>query len=140
MRTKSLAVVFLMLLSALSAFAQTGKPASKDGLVKVSGVSYRDVGNRKSKSAIVFIHGWTCSADFWRDSINAFPGKRVIAVDLPSGLDCDTGQPWGACVRANHTATMVSVKAGFARAAEYTGEVHLIDIGIPRRLLTAFDP
>jgi NAD(P)H-hydrate epimerase len=67
------------------------------------------------------------------------PGARVLAIDLPSGLDCDTGQPWGACVRATHTATMVSRKQGFARAAEYTGEVHVIDIGIPRRLLTAFE-
>jgi len=64
---------------------------------------------------------------------------RVLAIDLPSGLDCDTGRPWGACVRATHTATMVSLKQGFERAAEYTGEVHVIDIGIPRRLLTVFE-
>lgn len=65
--------------------------------------------------------------------------SRVLAVDLPSGLDCDTGQPWGVCVRAAHTATMVAPKRGFEAAAEFTGEVHLIDIGIPRRLLTALD-
>jgi NAD(P)H-hydrate epimerase len=63
-------------------------------------------------------------------------GRRVLAVDLPSGLDCDTGRPWGACVRATHTATMVAWKAGFAAAAEYTGTVHVVEIGIPRRLLT----
>lgn len=63
--------------------------------------------------------------------------SRVLAIDLPSGLDCDSGRPWGVCVRATHTATMVSHKQGFASAREYTGEVHVIDIGIPRRLLTA---
>jgi NAD(P)H-hydrate epimerase len=64
---------------------------------------------------------------------------RVLAIDLPSGLDCDTGQPWGACVRATQTATMVALKQGFVTAGEFTGEVHVIGIGIPRRLLTAFE-
>jgi pimeloyl-ACP methyl ester carboxylesterase len=36
----------------------------------------------KGKKAIVLIHGWTCNADFWRESFNAFPEFRVIAVDL----------------------------------------------------------
>ena len=62
---------------------------------------------------------------------------RVLAVDLPSGLDCDTGEPLGACVRAAHTATFVAQKRGFETpdAAAYTGEVHVIDIGVPRSLL-----
>jgi pimeloyl-ACP methyl ester carboxylesterase len=45
-------------------------------------VHYYDIG-KHNKKAIVFIHGWTCNADFWRDSLNAFPGYRVIAIDLP---------------------------------------------------------
>jgi NAD(P)H-hydrate epimerase len=63
--------------------------------------------------------------------------KKVFAVDLPSGMDCDTGQPLGACVEADHTATFVARKAGFdAPGAErLTGEVHVIDIGVPRQLL-----
>lgn len=70
--------------------------------------------------------------------IEAINGQsaRVLAVDLPSGLDCDTGQPWGVCVRATHTATMVAPKRGFASAGEYTGEVHVVGIGIPQQLLT----
>jgi len=71
-------------------------------------------------------------------AINRQPA-RILAVDVPSGLDCDTGQPWGACVRATHTATMVAAKQGFAAAARFVGEVHEIGIGIPRRLLTAFE-
>lgn len=62
--------------------------------------------------------------------------RKVLAVDLPSGMDCDTGQPLGACVRATHTATFVARKTGFdaAGAGQLTGVVHVIDIGIPRRL------
>ena len=64
-------------------------------------------------------------------------GRKVLAVDLPSGMDCDTGQPLRACVRADHTATFVARKVGFdAPGAErLTGEVHVIDIGVPKRLL-----
>lgn len=65
--------------------------------------------------------------------------RPVLAVDLPSGLDCDTGQPWGECVKATHTATMVAPKIGFAAAKGCTGTVHVIDIGIPRRLLTCLE-
>jgi NAD(P)H-hydrate epimerase len=62
---------------------------------------------------------------------------RVLAVDLPSGLDCDIGEPLGACVRASHTATFVAPKRGFENPSSvtYTGEVHVIDNGVPRSLL-----
>jgi NAD(P)H-hydrate epimerase len=62
---------------------------------------------------------------------------KVLAVDLPSGLDCDTGQPLGACVRADYTATFVARKIGFdlPGAADWTGEVDVIDIGVPQALL-----
>lgn len=70
------------------------------------------------------------------NSINA-SGKKVFAVDLPSGLDCNTGQPLGACVQATHTVTFVSRKVGFHQpdAARWTGEVHVVDIGVPQSLL-----
>ena len=69
-------------------------------------------------------------------AINA-AGCNVFAVDLPSGLDCDTGLPLGSCVRADHTATFVARKVGFDNpgAAKWTGQVHVIDIGVPRDLL-----
>ena len=62
---------------------------------------------------------------------------RVFAVDLPSGMDCDSGLPLGRCVRADVTATFVAQKAGFdaVGAAEFTGPVHLLGIGVPRVLL-----
>uniref|UniRef100_A0A7C2NXF9 NAD(P)H-hydrate epimerase n=1 Tax=Schlesneria paludicola TaxID=360056 RepID=A0A7C2NXF9_9PLAN len=69
-------------------------------------------------------------------AINA-AGKKVFAVDLPSGLDCDTGQPLGGCVRATLTGTFVARKIGFeAPGAEaWTGPVRVLDIGVPKALL-----
>ena len=67
-------------------------------------------------------------------------GKPILALDLPSGLDADKGIPQGAAVRATLTATFVAPKLGFQApgAAGYTGEVVVIDIGAPRRLLEPF--
>lgn len=64
-------------------------------------------------------------------------GKAVLAVDLPSGLDCDGGEPRGPTIRATHTATFVAHKRGFLNPASraWTGEIHTIDIGAPRRLV-----
>ena len=71
------------------------------------------------------------------EAINSSPAS-VFAVDIPSGLDSDTGRPLGATIRAHHTATIVAMKQGFATPAskEWTGEVHVIDIGLPRTLLS----
>jgi NAD(P)H-hydrate epimerase len=68
--------------------------------------------------------------------INDSPA-RVMAADIPSGLDGDTGQPLGPTVRAEHTATLLAWKTGLAQEAakEWVGQVHLVDIGLPRRLL-----
>ena len=68
--------------------------------------------------------------------INA-SGKPVVAIDLPSGLDCDTGQPAKTTIRAAHTCTFVAAKPGFFApgAKQFTGEVHVLDIGAPRKLI-----
>ena len=67
-------------------------------------------------------------------------GKPIFALDLPSGLDADAGTPLGVAVRARATATFVAAKVGFTGpgAALYTGEVAVIDIGLPRCLLEPF--
>jgi NAD(P)H-hydrate epimerase len=67
-------------------------------------------------------------------------GCPVLAVDIPSGLDCDTGEPLGPTVRATHTATFVAPKRGFLNPASraWTGEVHVIDIGAPRVLVEEY--
>ena len=78
------------------------------------------------------------------DAINATrdgaEGPRVLAVDLPSGLDADTGVPAGICVRADITATFVAEKAGFATpaSARFTGRVHVVGIGAPGCVLGRF--
>jgi NAD(P)H-hydrate epimerase len=65
------------------------------------------------------------------ESLNAC-SCPVVAVDIPSGLDCDTGLPLGAAIKASWTVTFVAVKKGFtfSRAAQYTGEVFVASIGI----------
>lgn len=62
---------------------------------------------------------------------------RIFAVDIPSGLDGDMGEPLGATIRAHHTATFVAPKQGYANpaAATWLGKVHVIDIGVPNHLL-----
>jgi NAD(P)H-hydrate epimerase len=61
----------------------------------------------------------------------------VGAVDVPSGLDCDTGAAEGGAVRADFTVTFVARKRGFdaAGASAYTGAVRVTDIGAPPELI-----
>jgi NAD(P)H-hydrate epimerase len=67
-------------------------------------------------------------------------GVPIFALDLPSGLGADTGRPLGEAIRAAATATFVAPKLGFAAegASAYTGEVVVVDIGVPRALLKPY--
>ncbi len=69
-------------------------------------------------------------------AINA-SNLSVFAVDLPSGLDCDTGEPTGACVKATCTGTFVARKVGFDNPASksWTGDVQVLEIGVPFQLI-----
>ncbi len=72
------------------------------------------------------------------DAINAGRGDaRVVAVDLPSGMDCNSGETPGICIRATHTVTFVAPKVGFDHAAakEFLGEMIVGDIGCPIELI-----
>jgi hydroxyethylthiazole kinase-like uncharacterized protein yjeF len=77
----------------------------------------------------------------WRESVEALNdlGRPVVAVDLPSGLDADTGEILGAAIRAVATVTFIAAKPGFTRASgpACCGQVHVAEIGIPRPLLKA---
>lgn len=57
-----------------------------------------------------------------------------LAVDIPSGLDADTGDILGVCIRADSTVTFVAAKPGFFQAAgpTFCGQVTVAEIGIPR--------
>lgn len=69
------------------------------------------------------------------DAMNS-SGIPILAVDLPSGLDCDTGVPAAHTIRAAHTCTFVAAKCGLlaASAAPYVGQIHVCDIGVPQHL------
>jgi hydroxyethylthiazole kinase-like uncharacterized protein yjeF len=66
------------------------------------------------------------------EQINA-SGVPVVALDIPTGLDCDTGAAAGPVVRAKLTVTFAARKKGFDApgAARYTGQVLVADIGVP---------
>lgn len=54
----------------------------------------------------------------------------TVAVDIPSGVDADTGHVAGEAVRADLTVTFGAVKPGLLLAPEYVGEIELVDIGV----------
>ncbi|AMV40843.1 NAD(P)H-hydrate epimerase [Planctomyces sp. SH-PL62] len=67
-------------------------------------------------------------------------GKPILALDVPSGLDADSGEPMGVAVRARATITFAARKIGFDApgASIYTGDVAVVDIGLPGKLLQRF--
>lgn len=71
------------------------------------------------------------------NSAHATSNVPIVAVDLPSGLDADTGVADDATVRASLTATLVAPKLGFAApgALEFTGRVEVVGIGVPTTLV-----
>ena len=68
--------------------------------------------------------------------------RPVFAVDIPSGLNSDTGQPCGASIRAHTTATFAFAKTGHLLfpGADYTGNLEIIDIGIPPYIAERIGP
>lgn len=75
--------------------------------------------------------------DRWIGWINTRNASAVIAIDVPSGLDCDTGKPGGIAVTADLTVTFVDRKIGFDQpaAAQHLGRVVVADIGVPAELV-----
>ncbi|MGH7911252.1 MAG: NAD(P)H-hydrate epimerase [Candidatus Dormibacteraceae bacterium] len=74
----------------------------------------------------------------WIELVNE-AGRRVVSVDVPSGLDADTGLAAGPTVRAALTATLGLAKRGLllADGPAHAGEVWVCDIGIPLAALSA---
>ncbi len=68
-----------------------------------------------------------------RAAIEAWPRGYTVAVDLPSGLNADTGEPCGCCIRADVTVTFQFAKQGLLMPAAkpYVGRLVIADIGIP---------
>lgn len=65
---------------------------------------------------------------------------RIMAVDIPSGLDATTGDPGDPCIVADTTVTLGLPKAGFLSpgARRYVGRLWLADISFPRRLYAKY--
>lgn len=63
-------------------------------------------------------------------------GRPVLAVDMPTGIQSDTGAIMGCAVRATRTAAAGILKPGhlFAPGADYAGRIDVVDIGLPDRL------
>ncbi len=74
------------------------------------------------------------------EAINA-AGQPVLAIDLPSGIDCNTGRPFGGAIRATRTATLAAPKLGFENVAiqAYTGPIEVVDIGLPLALVRSLE-
>ena len=133
-----------------------GEAAINWRIVKNSGIACQELGNAPEMAAVesaVSEAAWTVDGllgtgtrgeiqDPVRSVIQCLTksAERILSIDLPSGLDCETGKPLGPCINAQHTATFVARKKGFDApgACQYTGEVHVIDIGVPRTLLEQY--
>ena len=65
--------------------------------------------------------------------------KWIISVDVPSGLNADTGDIYNVCVQADVTATFTFAKQGFEnnQAMAYTGKIKVLDIGIPQKIINS---
>ena len=63
----------------------------------------------------------------------------ILAVDLPSGLDADTGNPLGTCIQADRTVTIGLPKRGLLvhPGAKLSGELDVVDIGFPHQVIEA---
>jgi NAD(P)H-hydrate epimerase len=63
--------------------------------------------------------------------------KTIVSVDIPSGLDCNTGNILGTAVKATKTITFAASKKGFSlgNGPNYTGNIVVTDISIPGELL-----
>jgi NAD(P)H-hydrate epimerase len=57
--------------------------------------------------------------------------KQIISVDIPSGIDGDTGKPMGTCVKADKTVTFHKMKKGLLNCGDNAREIIVEDIGIP---------
>lgn len=76
----------------------------------------------------------------WRSETDAGRSRpQVLAVDIPSGLDADTGEPvdGGPVVRADLTVSLVGLKPGYSAlgAQAYLGRVVVAEVGMPAQLL-----
>ena len=83
MRFKAFLFSLFLVIFSLTSDTRAVRPASKWATLEGNKIHYYDIGSSKADNALVLEHGWTCNADFWKHNYDAFPGYRVIALDLP---------------------------------------------------------
>jgi len=74
------------------------------------------------------------------DALNQRPSSvTCVAIDVPSGVDADTGAVWGTCVHADVTLSTGPIKSGllWLPALTHAGEIHALEIGLDTREVTA---
>ena len=80
----------------------------------------------------------------WRHAIEAInvSGRPVMAIDIPSGLNADTGAVMGTAVRARITVSFIGLKVGLYTAAgrEHAGEILFDDLGVPDAVYQGIAP
>lgn len=136
----------------------SGDAATNLGLLKPIGVPVVELPDQKtfSKHTTDLVHqdvwidailGTGLNSDvkgYFRDVIKFINNSRkpVFAVDVPSGLNSDTGQPGGVCIKAQATATFGFAKTGHILfpGAAFTGKLEIIDIGIPTHIAKSVNP
>lgn len=71
----------------------------------------------------------------WIQKVNR-SAVPILSLDIPSGLDADTGSPLGDCIRADATLTLALPKVGMCEdgASKFLGELYVGDISVPTRL------
>jgi hydroxyethylthiazole kinase-like uncharacterized protein yjeF len=74
--------------------------------------------------------------------VNAIKGAHIIAVDIPSGVQGDTGKALGIAIEAQETVTFFRAKPGhfLMPGRAHCGRLHVIDIGIPAQILERLAP
>ncbi len=67
-------------------------------------------------------------------------GRRILALDLPSGMNATTGEVYDPCIKATVTLTLALPKTGFLApsASPFLGDLFLADISVPRRVYETF--
>src|ERR1041385_6708889 len=73
----------IALIFSINSFGYDQTPKSNWATYGNVKLHYYDIGNSKTKNALVFVHCWTCNVEFWKESYGKFPNYRVIVIDLP---------------------------------------------------------
>ncbi len=105
----------------------------------------REIEDKFLLEVIKTMNEWRCAKPH-NSNVSYFPdefrrSRFIISVDIPSGLDSDTGMPRPICVDADITVTFAPAKVGLfiGEAQVHVGDVKVVDIGIPLELWKGSD-